>query len=396
MTRSDHTVVIMGYGFSLPDNPADHFGIDFTPAIAAYINATKALRATKSGESLPVQADSLKQENPENTRAHWICVRDMEPEFSPGFLEDFSIALENPRESFRAVLCPQSTFDLLDSPLSRNKLHVICAILMILQKGELAIRRQGQNLPKPPQNTKQDDAARYRNKQLDILDRVVESLTKILSPLSDEEMSIVKGANIVRLEDALKEFPKRLLKDLRSVLNTGMKSRDSHKIKERGGTDFAFTVWLCGLWISQQPHAEEDQDRELSGTGVRARLLQWLCFLHQFYPYHASDGRPPLDLSSGVKVTDRAQWLDPVRNQASGRGAISDVASTVASYMDAIHATVDKHPQSIYKNPAVTETRLAWCYNVIKHEGVWFPNLTDKEEDDEWVLFLEGEDDQTG
>ncbi len=86
MTRSDHTVVIMGYGFSLPDNPADHFGIDFTPAIAAYINATKALRATKSGESLPVQADSLKQENPENTRAHWICVRDMEPEFSPGFL----------------------------------------------------------------------------------------------------------------------------------------------------------------------------------------------------------------------------------------------------------------------------------------------------------------------
>ncbi len=396
MTRFDQTVVIMGYGFSLTDNSADHFGIDFTPAIAAYIKATKAPRATKSDKSLSVQADSLKQENPESTRAHWVCARDMEPEFSPDFLEDFSIALENPRESFKAVLCPQSKFDLSNGLISRNKLHVICAILMILQKGELVIRRQGQKLPTSPQNTKQEDAARYRNKQLDILDRVIESLTRKLSPLSAKEMGIITGAHVVRLEDALGECPKRLLKDLRSVLNTGMKSRDPQKIKERGGTDFAFTVWLCGLWLSQQPHAEEQQDWEQHGTGISARLSQWLRFLHESYPNHGSDGRASHDSSSGVQETDRAQWLDPVRNQASGRRTVSDVASTVASYMDAIHATVDKHPQSIYKNPAVTETRLAWCYNVIKHEGVWFPNLTDKEEDDEWVLFLESEDDQMG
>ncbi len=381
----------MGYGFSLPDNPADHFSIGFTPAIAAYINATKALRSLENGGRLKALVDSPDRGNPESIRNHCVYIRDMEPEFSRDFLEDISIALENPRECSKAALCPQSKFDLLDAPLSRNKLQVVCTVLMILQKGELAIRKHDRDLPERPQNIKQVDGARYRQNQLDILDRVIESLTRRLSRLSNRNTSAVECVHIIRLDDALEECPKRLLKDLRSVLNTGMKSRDPNKIRERGGTDFAFTVWLCGLWISQQPYPEEHQDQEYLEMEISAHLSHWLRLLHQSYPYDGKDGQAPHHHSSAVQEVQRAQWLDPVRNQAFGKGTIADPASTVATYMDAIRATIDKHHRSIYNNPEVTEQRLEWCYKVIKYEGVWFPNLTDKEEDDEWVLCLESE-----
>lgn len=386
----------MGYGFSLPDNPADHFSIGFSPAIAAYINAIKAIRPINNDGRLPALAKRPTGGQPDSPRNHWVYIRDKKPEFSPDFLEDFSIALENPRESFKAALCPLSKFDLQDVSLSRNKLHVICAVLMKLQKADLAIRKHDRELPESPRNTKQEDAARYRRNQLDILDHVIVSLTRKLRPLSNRDLSIVNDVHIIRLEDALGECPKGLLKDLRNVLNTGMRSRDPNKIRKRGGTDFAFTVWLCGLWISQQPCVEEHRDRGYSEFELSAHLSHWLRFLHESYPDNGNDGRTPHIHSSAVRGSDRAQWLDPVRNEAFAEGMNTDLASTVATYMDAIRATIEKHHQSIYDNPEVTEKRLEWCYNVIKYEGVWFPNLTDKEEDDEWVLFLESEDDQSG
>jgi len=388
-------LVIMGYGFSLPDNPADHFSIGFIPAIAAYINATKARRSIDSDGHLLELADSLGQGTPEATRNHWVCIRNMKPAFSPQFLEDFSIALENPRECYKAALCPQSKFDLLDASLSRNKLHVVCAVLMILQKGQLAIRKHDRDLPEHPQNAKQKDAARYRHNQLHILDRVIDSLTGKLCSLSKRGTIVVDDVRIVRLEDALANCPQRLLKDFRSVLNTGIKTRDPNKIRERGGTDFAFTVWLCGLWISQEPYAEDHKDRGHSKSKISAHLSRWLHFLRGSYSYDNNDREAPQEGSSAVQESNQAQWFDPVRNQAFGEDNTTDPTSTVSTYMNAIHATIDKHPQNLYNNPEVTARRLEWCYNVIIHEGVWFPNLIDREEDDEWVLFLESAEDQT-
>lgn len=95
-----------------------------------------------------------------------------------------------------------------------------------------------------------------------------------------------------------------------------------------------------------------------------------------------------------IQENDRAEWFDPVRNSAIDEDVITDRASTASSYLDAIHATVDKHPQSLYNNPDITTRRLEWCLNVIRNEGVWIPNLQrgGQEEDDEWVLFLEIEE----
>lgn len=377
----------MGYGFSLPDNPADHFSMGFSPTIATYINATKAQRSINSDGRLPESDYSLGQGTLGVTRNHWVRIEDGKPEFSPHFLEDFSIALENPRECRKAALCTEVTPDLdMDVCASRIQLHVFCAILMILQKGQLGIRKYDRELSGHPQNAKQIDAARYRNNQLDILDYAIDFLTGKLCPLYGENPKDGQNVRIIRLEDALANCPGKLLKDFRSILNTGMKTRDPKKIRERGGIDFAFTIWLCGLWILK---------RETPESGLEAYLLQWLRFLDESYPYPGNDFQALKEYSTAVQERDRAQWFDPVRNQADGAD-IADPTSTVATYMDAIQTTIGKHPQSTYNSPELDVKRLEWCYDIVTHEGVWFPNLADEEGDDEWILVLERAEENTG
>ena len=52
-------LVIMGYGFSLPHNSSDHYSLGFSPAIAAYIKATRARRLACKPSSAAVQSQSV-------------------------------------------------------------------------------------------------------------------------------------------------------------------------------------------------------------------------------------------------------------------------------------------------------------------------------------------------
>lgn len=379
----------MGYGFSLPDNPADHFSIGFSPAITSYVNAAKARRSIHMHEHRKDLERSAGPGTPEATRNHWVCIQDRKPQFSLRFLEDFSIAIENPRERYEADQSPHLNIDILDAPLTRNKLHVICAVFMILQKGQTNIRKYDGDLSERPQHTKQIDAVRYRQNQLDILDQGLTFLAGKLSSLFQEDTNSVTDPQIVRLEDALAKTPKGIQKDVRSVLNTGMKTRDPKKIRQRGGTDFALTVWLCGLWLSQRPYAGDDPDWECLEVNNDARFSRWLRFLLASYPDHEIGLQTPKNNSRVMEDMAKAEWFDPVRNSAICEDTVSDHTSILATYLDAIRVTVDKHPRNFFNNPEVNLRRLQWCYTVIKNEGVWFPNLTDIGEDDEWVLFLD-------
>lgn len=395
----------MGYGFTLPKNTSDHYSLGFSPAIAAYIKATKARRLARKASSDAVQKqsttdsdstqaklinrtirsgdkvlESLEDFNVEEIleqNIHWVrLLENGTYEFSPQFLEYFSIAVENPREAHNTDNCSAPETHHSDRDFSRNKLHVICAVIMILQKGQRAVRKYDKDLPEAPQNSKQVDAARYRDSQLRILDSVLNSMRNFL-----KSVTTAGDLRIVRLEHILTKSPKILLKDLRGVLLAGIRTRDATKIRERGGVDFAFTIWLCGLWIYCQSDPREEDH-------INTKYLRWLHFLQQNYAEPSEESIKDQRLENRV-VEDRAGWFDPVRT-AGGNGE-TDSTLIARSYLDAVQAATEKRPQSIYNDGRITVRRIEWCLNIIKNEGVWCPDLDQggDEEDDDWVVFLE-------
>ena len=405
-------VVIMGYGFSLHDNPSDHYSLGYSPAISAYIKATIARRLVRKSNSDAVQGQNTQRS--ENTQSepvkgttrtggqvlessdfnveeileqnvHWVRLLENESyEFSPHFLEYFSIAVENPREAHIADMSSVPMTHSLDREFSRNQLHVICAIIMILQKGQRAICKHDKDLPEAPRNYKQVDAKRYRDSQLKILNTVLHSMCTFLKSVTSANLPKSRDLRVLRLEDILTNSPKSLLKDLRGVLNAGMRTRDPTKIRERGGIDFAFTIWLCGLWVYSQSDVKEEEEE----AAIDSTYLRWLRFLQNNYPQPSEISTDFQSLESPV-FEERAAWFDPVRS-ASG-DAEPDSASITKSYLEAVHAATQKRPQSLYNNGLVTMKRLEWCLDIIKNEGVWCPNLDEREEedDDDWVVFLE-------
>ena len=398
----------MGYGFSLPNNQADHFSIAFSPAISAYIRSVRARRSAMGSKAEHegdandgVENEDLRMENgqplesvditeteePAEQEIHWVSTLKSDHEFSPRFLADFAIAVENHRERVKADNDPPDNGDFWDTPLSRNKFHVICAVFMILQKGQAAVKKHDEDLPRCPQNIRQIDAARYRQSQSQILETVLSSLgEKLKSYVGFNTWSDTESVRIIRLEHTLISSPKRMLKDFRDILKAGMRSRDPKKIRQRGGADFAFTVWLCGLWACQEMK-NDPGGKGYANADLEPRLLRWLQFLSKAYPDNAD-----IKQSNGNKEThthsmDGTEWFDPIRNKE----AEGDLSLVVASYLEAIRVAVAKHPQSRYNDPKITAERLQWCLNIVRMEGVWCPNLQEdgQEEEDEWMLFLD-------
>ena len=397
----DDLLVIMGYGFSLPGNTSDHYSLGFSPAIATYIKAAKARRSARTPSQSALEFDNSQPEafggsvrggsqvlesskdfNVEEIleqNIHWVRLVENESyEFSPQFLEFLSVAVENPREAHVEDNCSAYKTDFSTRQFSRNKLHVICAVIMILQKGQKAIQENDKDLPRAPQNSKHVDAARYRHGHLSILDGVLDCMYMFLKSVTTPETN---GPRVVRLEDILTNSPKSLLKDLRGVLNAGIRTRDPMKIRERGGVDFAFTAWLCGLWVYAQSGTKGEDEINLT-------YFRWLQFFQQNYAEPSedsiSDERPGDPL-----LEERAEWFDPIRS-ASGVAGL-EVSFIARSYLDAVQAATEKRPHSVYSDGRVTVRRLEWCLNIIRNEGVWCPSLDEgkREEDDEWVLFLE-------
>ena len=413
-------LVIMGYGFSLPNNPSDHFTIGFSPAISTYVKKVKARRrlpnligpdnkchdgtensidafdsiehsADESGYSSE-SADILVTGSSVERDIHCVGLSKDGYTFSPNFLRDLSIAVESPRErreneglsSFRDHHFTNQHF--WDAHISRNKLHVMCAVIMILQKGRLGIRQHDEDIPGQERSAKQMDASRYRKSQLKILDLVLESLQETLISYTagthkDEPLSHL-SRRTVRLEDTLKELPESLLKDYRNVLYAGLKTRDPVKMRKRGGADFAFTAWLLGLLVFNKYESEAIQNGISTGSAFKGRLYIWIQFLEKHYPANEVDGTNPNAQEAG-----ESPWFDPVRGSAEN--SEDDPSATVVSYLRAIQSAVSKHPTSIYNDPEISLKSLQWCLQVVRMEGVWYPNLEDGREEDQWLLFLD-------
>ncbi|MCJ1463234.1 hypothetical protein MMC07_001839 [Pseudocyphellaria aurata] len=306
-------------------------------------------------------------------------------EFSPGFLGDCSIAFANERELAEADFQLHSSVDFSTSQFSRNKVHVMCAVTMILQRQQMAITKHDLDLPLWPANQKQFHAARYRRNQLQILDSVTRMLLESIKSLPGLSMIITRDIRVVRLENILTNSATSILTDFRAALNAGLGTRNPTKIRKNGWVECAFTLWLCGLCTRYSSNIREDA---CSTSNLPPNLSRWLIFLNRVY------GTPP---KSGPH-TEHA--VNPVKYDSQetcctgimiSEQSCDETQLLCESFLAVIHAAVTRNPRSLYEDRDVTILYLRWCLNIIRQEGVMCPDLEGRigEETDEYILILE-------
>ena len=374
--------MILGYGFSIVDNPADHCGLtvlssnsqshgSVTERFSRYgIDPDMRLHAGLKSRREPVQwvrlRNSIVDKIPGGERPSF--------EFSPGFLNELAAALSNQREkaSINASIKEQTDFSRVD--ISRIQLKMMATITMLLQRQISKIVEHSSMVPQWPENEKQFHAARYRREQLHILRTVETSLLSTLSGAVGLRDRLAKDTRVVRLEHMLLESPPPLLADFRAALNAGLGTRKVLKIRERGWVECVFTLWVCGVWLWGQSLGS---NKEASvGTGLASSVRRWLQFLPDAYPDPLLPGdTPTIEGVPGV-------YPFPAEEEQ---------AVVVDSYVRLIKAAVLKYPQSIYNSSACTSPRLLWCLKVVREESVMCPNFEGNsgDETDELVLFLE-------
>lgn len=409
--------MILGYGFSIFRNTADFCRLAVSPELKERIANVKNIRATlgskketaignldgRLNESVPeakrkinehyldqevgpanlkyreAGASNLRQSDPAHQDMQWIrltstCMKEnilnsqASCEFSPGFLSDMSIAFANKREIAHSDFQLRSSINLSSAQSSRNKLHVACAVTMILQRQQMAITKHDFDLPMWPQNERQFHAARYRRNQLQILNYGIDSLLSYLRELTERKKAAGGDVRTIRLEHILTENSQEILTDFRAALNAGLGTRNAAKIRKNRWVECAFSLWLCGLWV----HAHRGGVSGLSDS--TCKILRWLNFLRKVYIFPIEPG--PHDGQSGME---------------GYHDASEDIPLLCESFMAVVEAAVKKNPRSLYGDSGVTAARLAWCLNIIREEGIMCPNLDGKtgEDDDEYILFLE-------
>lgn len=378
-------LVILGYGFSIADNPADHCGL-----------TTVADGSQPHYRSNPQNGQSCERNRipkshiggaAEPKRVHWVRLRNTivdkistnakaSYEFSPGFLDEIVTALSNIRENTASQAYVQDPNDFSTVDLSRKKLKVMATLAMLVQRQLSDILKYDAQIPNWPDNERQFHAARYRRGQLHILRTVNISLLGNLSGLSGMNgNNTTRDFRVVRLEHMLAESPPPLLADFRAALNAGLGTRKAAKIRERGWVECAFTLWVCGVWLYGQSFTFDSES--LTGESIESPIASWLVFLRQVYP--------------DTPTMQHASPYDGYGPSPSTAPANEEDASIVDSFLCVIQAAVQKNPSSLYNNPACTKSRLIWCMNIVREESVMCPDFEGKPSDnfDELVLFLE-------
>lgn len=373
----------MGYGFSLADNPAD---CCILAAARRSSRERPGHKASTAGDNEPVEAlHSIDSSEESHRSTQWVRLyNDVIDKngvaagsyiFSPHFLQQTAVALRNKRERTASKSCLIGQVDFSQSEMSRNKLKVMCVIMMLLQKQHSDIVQYNSSLPQWPENEKQFHAARYRQGQLHILRTVNTALLDHLAGLAGLKAPQFRNVQVVRLEHTLTETPQPLLTDYRAVLNAGLGTRNPEKIKKRSLTEYALTLWLYGLWAWRTLKTVRSEWEQ--GPSFSNGMLQWLRLMGDIYK----------------EIPRTKSTLDARQPTGSSPDIASDMESErhIHSLQDVIRAAVSKHPMSLYNNDAHTHERLLWCLNIVREESVMAPSLEGEPGDanDELLLFLE-------
>ncbi|KAL9601940.1 MAG: hypothetical protein Q9219_002164 [cf. Caloplaca sp. 3 TL-2023] len=377
--------LVLGYGFSLFKNISDHCNLALGAAAVTRIKGLLNQReqdcivqSSPQQDRLPiVQSQRNSDANRSLTGIGWVRLvktnrHDMVTDstqspymFSPYFLGQAYLAFSNTRERMRPVLLGDVDFGTASG--SRNQLHTMCAITMMLQKQRIEIIVANAGLPAFPQNERQFHAARYRRSQLFIFHTVIQSLLVELRRRAGLDPSYARDKRIMRLEHILKAGPKEFLQDFRALLHAGLGTRNPEKIRRQGGAEAAFTLWLYGLMLWTSP--VHDSGSEMPArTGIPRQTARWITFVQETYGEESEIGNQ----WTSMKASQEGEFL-------------------ADSCFHIVQAAATKNSQSLYGQSKADPDRLLWCLRVIREESFMCPGLqgATADENDELMLFLE-------
>lgn len=389
----------MGYGFSLENNATDQFALKM------------ARRDTLISDRIPGSSKQISLENCLDVDIHYIRLPSHRfGDYSNGIsalnafpqrlLDDVSSVVANDRER-ASHPSERYAIDKLDNQITRNKVNVICHLMMIVHKHYAGIVKWDNKLPASPQNQKQFHVARYRASQLHVLETVFHRLHGILRDLSGLD-SIPRDVRVVRLEHILAESPPAFATDFRNALKAALGTRKVSKIREAGWVDLVFTLWVCGLWLWNLG-LDQDEKEELGQFAFNASIFQWLVFLRNIYgrdhlpvDEHQFDGQGG---NTGTADGEISPLIDLDARKSSGGNPASESTESrmiAESYLAVVSVAAASYPDSIFARPEWTIGFLAWGLNIVTQEGLMCPDLEGKEGDDsydEYMLFMECDQD---
>ncbi len=374
--------------------------------------ATKPARVAAHNDTLnphgnPTSSKSVRLENCREVDIHYIRLPSHRfgdypngtsdlTAFPQKLLDDVSFIVANDRER-ASHTSPQCGIDKWDKRITRNKVNVICHLMMIIQKQYASIAKWENRLPGSPQNQKQFHAARYRSSQLRILNTVFNRLRDMLRDLSGV-IPVPRDVRVVRLEHILAESPSGFATDFRNALKVGLGTRKVTKIREAGWVDLVFTLWVCGLWVWNSELDREDKE-ELGQVAFNARIFQWLGFLqttywksllsldeHQLHGYGGNAGA-----AEGEDSLMRG--LESSSSNGGDPTSVTTESQLIAeSYLAVVRVAAASDPDSMFARQEWTVDFLAWGLDIVTQEGFMCLNLEGKEGDDsydEYMLFME-------
>ncbi|KAL8937315.1 MAG: hypothetical protein Q9216_004487 [Gyalolechia sp. 2 TL-2023] len=375
----------MGYGFSLFKNPSDHCNLAFGSVAIARIEGILNQRGPAAAVIDKPQTIGISNSKPsdDTSPGHsllgvgWVRLIQGGQEdsktssnqhaymFSPKFLEKASMAFSNARERTNGTFADGVDFSTTD--VSRNKLHTMCAITMMLQKQQTDITIANAGLSAWPENERQFHAARYRRGQLLILRTVIQSIIMNLRRLVGLDLSWPRDKRVISLEHILKAGPREFLQDFRAALHAGLGTRNPEKIKRQNAVEAAFTVWLYGLWLWTSS-AFSPWRNQNSGNLLSDSIARWMAFIHVTYGQGSGTHR---------------LWAETAASEEDD--------SLAESYHSIVKAAAAKNPRSLYSYPEADTDRLLWCLRIIREESHMCPSLDGDvgDEGDELMLFLE-------
>ncbi|MCJ1476602.1 hypothetical protein MMC13_005268 [Lambiella insularis] len=385
--------LILGYGFSLFNNPKDSYGLllksaSTSTSLCKVREMQQELRSrqTEIGNNIydPAKHSSVQKQNTlaiEDDLKNSATIASANPDLfflrvvddvsfftaNQELVDTFSVLVANPRElQFVNVTKDRYWIPPSGSSITHNQVKVASSLLIELQRKHDGITQHDGELPWWPANDRQFHAARYRRSQLQILKTNIQSLTTFLSGAN------TAGTQLVRLEDVLAKSESSEPNQLRTAIHHILGTRKAVKIRESEDEDLVYTLWLCSSWLLRERLQEK--------TPFQHKVDSWLDLLRRTY------GHPLISEPGTSNANSLPLAVIPYGNEDS----YDEGHAIAASYLKVIHRVAKEIPESVFADNRWNTDFLHWAWNIVQQEGVLCPNLTENAEEpgEEFMIFI--------
>ncbi|KAI9717145.1 MAG: hypothetical protein M1812_004893 [Candelaria pacifica] len=357
--------LLLGYGFCVPDNPFDQFGLKIrVPQESSSNNDTTTEQSSNPGATLLNSTTTALSDvifyirsSTHPSKGYDHPLKELRC-FPPYLLNIMSALVANDLER-KSIPNPQT-----QEPYTRNQYAIISQLLTVLLRKHTEIKSHTPLLPSQPQTRNQANAKIYRESQLSILTSVIHLLKTALKKATTA-LNYTSTPNLLTLETALKllsEIDRKQYKAFNRGLEISLGTSQIPELREAGWEQSIWILWICVLKIlSSRKEKETKLSKQSTGN-----LMVWICSMESRYPF------------SSVPTSMPASHED---ENDDDEEALSQLLNLIQS------ASKDLSPEgpeskSIFKDKSWDINLLRWGNTVAKEEGFAIILLDDDDDDD--------------